>query len=243
MPPTILITRPEATAVIFADQLRARLGCGVTIVMSPLMRIENCGTLPDLDGLKTLLFTSRNGVAAFAAKTGRRDIPCICVGEATAGFARSHGLDAAAAAGTGDDLVRHIVAHKVKGPCLHVRGEHGVGEISSRLTKAGIPTEDAVLYQQVQQPLTKEADELLQGENPVLLPLFSPRTARIFFSTTPARAPLSVIALSVNVANEVPDTQSGTILVAENPDAEAMIEAIEDLVAAGKLLEAGNRAQ
>ena len=243
MSPTILITRPEASAVSFADQLRLRFGCDVKVILSPVLRIEFCGTLPDMANVKTLLFTSRNGVAAFLAKTARKDIPCICVGEATAGFARAHGLPATASTGSGDDLVKHVISNHESGPCLHVRGEHGVGEISLRLTKAGIPTAETILYQQVQHPLTDEACELLTGSNPVILPLFSPRTARLLFSEIKISAPVTVVAFSANVANEVPNALSNSVLVARQPDVAAMIRAIEPMIATGKLLETGNRAQ
>ena len=227
MSPTILITRPDASAAPFADQLRARLGCGPTIVFSPLMRIENFGELPNLSAVKVLLFTSRNGVDAYAAQSERRDIACYCVGDATAARARELGLEAIPCAGTAESVVARLIADKIEGPCLHIRGEHGVGDIAVRLSASGILTDEVVLYRQVRQSVTDEAKLLLQREKSVVLPLFSPRTARLLFSEVDVTAPLKIIAMSENVANEVPKSLSGCVMVAESPDAEAMIGAIE----------------
>ena len=40
MSPTILITRPGHGGADFADRLRAELGADLSIVLSPVMRIE-----------------------------------------------------------------------------------------------------------------------------------------------------------------------------------------------------------
>ena len=84
MSPTILITRPGHGGADFADRLRAELGADLSIVLSPVMRIEQCGALPDLTRYRTLIFTSRHGVEAYVAKRGRCDLPAFGVGGATA---------------------------------------------------------------------------------------------------------------------------------------------------------------
>lgn len=243
MSPTIVITRPEAQGLRFADQVRARLGCGVVIELSPLMRIDNTGDLPDLNPVQTLIFTSGNGVSAYLAKTTRRDIPCYCTGEATANAAREAGLKAISCGGTAGDLVTRIVADRIEGPCLHIRGEHGVGNVAERLSEAGILTDQVVLYRQVTQAVSASAQAVLQGEALVILPLFSPRSARIVFSMVAVSAPIRVVALSANVAAEVPAPFNEGIVIAERPDAEAMLDALAGAVATGKSLEGGNRSQ
>ena len=242
MPPTILITRPEPASHEFADQLRARLGCAVCIVLSPVMRIAPVGDLPDLIPVRTLIFTSRNGVAAYADKTDRRDIYCYCVGDATADKAISLGMTAISASGSADDLVARLLADGIKDPCLHIRGEHVTGDLTGQLRAAGVQADEVVLYRQVRQPLTPEAQKLLNGDDPVILPLFSPRTARIVFTST-ISAPILGVALSENVANDVPEAFAGSFVVADRPDAPAMVAAIAGLMASAKSLEGGKRAQ
>ena len=242
MPPNILITRPEPANYAFADQLRATLGCGVHIVLSPAMRIVPVGELPDLGLVRTLIFTSGNGVAAYASKTDRRDIPCYCVGDATADTARKLGMSAISASGSADDLVVRLLEDGTKGPCLHVRGEHATGDLVGRLRAAGVQADETVLYRQDRQPLTSEAQSLLNGDDPVILPLFSPRTARIVFTST-ISAPILGVALSDNVATEVPEAFAGAFVVADRPDAPAMVAAIAAMIPPAKSLEGGKRAQ
>ncbi len=243
MPPTILITRPEMAGLRFADQVRARFGCGVSIILSPVMKIEYISDLPDLNPFRTLVFTSRNGVTAFSQATGRRDIPCYCVGDATAASARDEGMNAVSCGGDADTLVARILAEKPPGSYLHIRGEHVASNVAERLTSAGLPTTDTVMYRQVPEDLTVEAKARLQGEEYVVLPLFSPRSAKLTLESTQILAPLAVIALSEKVAAQVPAAYAGTVSVAELPTAEEMLRKMEDWIGAGKPLEGKNLAQ
>ncbi len=241
--PTILITRPEPAAQRFADQLRAELGCGVPVVLSPLMRIEPSGALPALEGIATLIFTSRNGVAAFARESPRRDIPCYTVGDATAALARAEGLRATPGGGDADRLVARMLADGVKGPCLHIRGEHGVGDIAARLTVAGVHTTEAMLYRQVAQPLTAAAVELLQREAPVIIPLFSPRTARLMFEGLEGNAPVFIAAISKAVAEAVAEMKYQGLVQSKTPDMAGMMEAIKAARVLANALEGDTPAQ
>ena len=243
MTPTILITRPDPAGAQFADAIRQQIGCGVAIEISPLMKIVFAGELPDLDGITRLIFTSRNGVEAFARASDRRDITCYCVGDATAQVARDHGLTAISSSGAADDLVARVQSDAVTGPCLHIRGDRSVGDIARRLGASGIPTSEAVLYRQVPNPLSDQAQRLFRGDGPVILPLFSPRTAQLFFANGMGRPRMTVVALSAAVAAMVPDGFDGELIVAERPDAAAMLDVIQRLVDQGKSLETGKRAQ
>ena len=172
--PSILITRPDSAGSRFAERLRAALDSDVNMVLSPLMRIEPCGELPDLTAIETLIFTSRNGLEAFARISDQREIPCYTVGDATANVARSIGMIATSCGGDADALVVQMLAHGVPGPCLHIRGEHGVGDIAARLTAMGVQTNEAVLYRQMAEPLNAAAMALLQGQKSIVIPLFCP---------------------------------------------------------------------
>ncbi len=213
------------------------------MVLSPLMRIEPCGTQPAPEGIAALIFTSRNGVQAFARKSRRRDIPCYTVGDATAALARAEGLDATSCSGDADRLVARMLADGVKGPCLHIRGEHGVGNIAARLTAGGIETTEAVLYRQVAQPLNAAALALLQREAPVIIPLFSPRTARLISVGFEGDAPKFVVAMSPAVAKAVDDARLQGVIVADAPDAAGMVEAIKAALIQANALEGDTPAQ
>jgi uroporphyrinogen-III synthase len=78
----VLLTRPLEDSRATAEVLEAE---SIDCLIWPLTRIEPTVTsfkLPyRLDGL---LFTSANGVRALAGLTERRDLPALCVGQATA---------------------------------------------------------------------------------------------------------------------------------------------------------------
>ncbi|WP_371224864.1 uroporphyrinogen-III synthase [Roseovarius sp. 2305UL8-3] len=242
MPPTVLITRPEAAALRMADQLRVKWGCDVPIVISPLMQIAYLDEAPDLNGVDTLIFTSRHGVEGFVRLSGRRDIPCYAVGPATAAKAREAGFVTTDAGGDANALSRKVIADGITG-CLHLRGEHAAGDVVGDLIAAGIKACDQVVYRQEALKLNDEAQALLRRDSPVILPLFSPRSAALFFENVDVTAPLLIAAISQSVANKVPKGVSEAVVVAQSPDGGAMQEALDTLRAHAIRLEGTNPAQ
>ncbi|WP_288938800.1 uroporphyrinogen-III synthase [uncultured Roseovarius sp.] len=243
MVPTILITRPDPSGAAFADQVRRRFGDTVQIVLSPVLKIERCGSLPDLSRFRTLIFTSRHGVEAFAALSDRRDLPAYAVGDATARSARDAGMSVVACGGDAPSLVARILADEVQGPCLHIHGEHAAGNISGDLTLAGIETHEAILYRQAAVDLNDMAKAALQRGTPVIVPLFSPRSARLFCQGLKARAPLWAVAISENARAEIPAGLVRDVVIAGHPSAPAMLDAMQGPIDAAKRLEGGNAAK
>jgi len=242
MPPTVLITRPQASARRFADQLRHRWGQDVEIIITPLMQIAYLDEAPDLGGIETLIFTSRHGVEGFARLSSRRDIPCYAVGTATATQARKLGFVTTDAGGDASALSHRIIADGGRA-CLHVRGEHAAGDVVGDLMAAGIEARDHIVYRQQAAPLTQEACDALNRESAVILPLFSPRSAALFFERSTGTAPLLVAAISQSVANKVPEGVSEATIIAQNPNAEAMMEALDTLYQRAIRVEGANPAQ
>ena len=232
MTATILITRPEPAGSEFAAELRTNLGHECTVCTSPLMRIEVCANLPDLSSVGTLIFTSRNGVEAFSSLTDRRDLPAYAVGPATAHAARAIGFPVTEGEGDAKRLTKQIIADHPAQPCLHIRGEHVAAPLANNLSCAGIETVEAVLYHQRPVPLSPEARQILEREDEVILPLFSPRSARLLFAQAQQanwRARLSIVAISQAVADQVPEPYVDRVIIAEAPNANAMQAAIEQL--------------
>ncbi len=177
-----LITRPEEDAGPLAEALRRR---GVEVTVEPLLAVH---PLPDaaveLDGVQALLFTSANGLRAFAALSKRRDLPVYAVGDASAALAMSVGFaEVASAAGNVEDLARLVIERLAPagGPLLHVAGSAVAGDLAGRLQAAGFNVRRAVLYD------TKPADRLspalsdrLAAGGIDLALFFSPRTAIAF---------------------------------------------------------------
>ena len=86
----ILITRPIEDARPLADALEQR---GVEVLIEPLLEIRHLEDAEiDLEGVQALLFTSANGVRAFAAVSPRRDLKALTVGDGSADAARHAGF-------------------------------------------------------------------------------------------------------------------------------------------------------
>ena len=224
--PTLLLTRPLAASVRFGAMIRNRIGDRLAICMSPLMEIQAKTNPIDLGDARGLIFTSMYGAQITSAATTRRDLPVFCVGQATCKAAIHAGWNAAVAGHNAESLIDGILAFAPQGPLLHLRGSHSFGDVAMLLSAAHIPTSECIVYNQVLTDLNHEAKELLSGEAPVIVPLFSQRSAVQFVNQAKGGAPLYLVALSDTVATEV----NAECLVAERPDALAMAEAIEILV-------------
>ncbi|MAU52952.1 MAG: hypothetical protein CMN17_11415 [Roseovarius sp.] len=240
---TLLITRPEPEASRMADRLRPAMP-GVRVLVSPLMEIVFGGTLPDLTGREVLVFTSRHGVEGFCRLSPRRDLRAYAVGEATAEAARARGFDACPAGGDAAALLALIGRDGTTGPFLHPRGAHVAADIAGTLRARGHDAAEAVVYTQEARPLSSEARAALAGHAPVILPLLSPRSGRLFFAEAgPVRAPLLVAALSRNVAATVPEGAARRLSVAKNPDLAALCAVLRDLAGHAKRVEGEGGAQ
>lgn len=210
---------------------RNELGAGPQIIISPLLKIEILSVKQDVSKYQALIFTSENGVRAFVQSQSQSGLPAFCVGERTAKAASEAGLNASSANGTADELVAMVQKAALSGPLLHIRGEHTRGNIAQRIDAQ---VDEAVAYQQVPVALTDEARSGLQGGGALILPLFSPRTAQLFFKhTTKSNAKLHVVAISGAVKEVVLGSNSPenvVITVADTPDAVAMLRAIKGCI-------------
>ncbi|GAA6180667.1 uroporphyrinogen-III synthase [Shimia sp. NS0008-38b] len=226
--PTILLTRPLANAEGFAAHLRA-LGVVAPIEISPIVEIEPKGEDVDFAGVTGVVFSSRNAVAAVA---GRR-LPAWCVGAATARAAAANGWQAVAADGDAEALYARVLADAPKGHLLHLRGEISRGDVATRLTEAGVPTREVIVYRQLARELSAAAKSLLSGKSPVIVPLFSPYAAEVFARQGPFCAPIHIVAMSEAVGDSLGDFHHEQTVLACKKDANAMAKAVAGLLDAG----------
>lgn len=210
---------------------REALGPAQQIILSPLLKIEMLPHQADVAAYHGLIFTSENGVRAFLQHQQASEMPAFCVGERTAKAARAAGFATQSANGSASDLITMINAADVSGPLLHVRGAHARGDIATGVT---VQVDQVVAYQQSAQSLTDVAVLALRGDNEVILPLFSPRTAQIFCEQSDQiTAPLHVIAMSAAVKDILSGSnlaKNGSIFVAGSPDAPSMLQAIKSRI-------------
>lgn len=213
----------------FAQEL-----AGVTdlpVVISPLMApVFLAPPLPE-GPFRAVILTSETG--AQAAGTLRAALPGLayCVGTRTAEAARAAGFEAIVAGGDAAELVATLSGGDEAGPLLHLRGRDSRGEIAGTLTKRRIVTHEAVIYDQQEQPLSDEARGLLAGDAPLIVPLFSPRSAVLFAAQAQGAERLWLAALSPAVAAALGDLPRLGLEIAEKPEAGPMLLAVQRLIA------------
>jgi len=223
----ILITRPKPQAEQFAKACRGVLGGQVQIIISPLIEIQISQFSISIEKYNGLIFSSQNAVQAYRQNCEDKGLPAFCVGSRTAKAAKAAGLQAISADGDADNLISLIKKANPKGSLLHIHGQETRGDIASRLNACAIKTDSIVAYQQMPIPLTDQARYALAGEKCVIVPLFSPRTARLLFrDTNQINAPLRCVVISDAVKGAIPAHDSLDVVIAQTPDAAAMLQAI-----------------
>lgn len=225
----ILITRPREGAERFAMELAQVMPCPMEMLISPVLDIAPLPDLLPLDHIKGLIVTSGNGVETLIAKTDRRDLPVYAVGARTTAAATQAGFKARQMGEDADGLVEGLLRLGPKAPLLHLRGEVSRGDVAQRLSTHGILTREKVVYAQKPVDLSEEAKTLLNGTSPVVLPLFSPRSAKLLAQQVTGTAPRYVVAMSWSVASELPQGWAKTIIIASRADSPAMAKGIAGL--------------
>jgi uroporphyrinogen-III synthase len=229
---TLLLIRPAAQAADFAAALEVALPGRFRTVAASVIEILSLPGAVDLEGVGGLLFTSANGVAQFAARVSRRDLPAYCVGAMTAAAARKAGFDAASAGGDVAALAALVAARHPPeaGPLLHVRGRHAAGDLSGRLAAAGFEVRAAEIYDQRPCAPGPEALALLRDGTAEVVAAFSPRSARIFAEAAQTEywdlAGATAVALSGAADAGLGGTGFTRRIVAAAPTRDGMIAAL-----------------
>ncbi len=228
----VLITRPRPAADKLAGLLAAR---GIDGVIEPPLDIHpRDGAAIDLDGVQALLFTSANGVAAFAAASPRRDLPALTVGPASAEAARAAGFAEIASADGDVGALAQLVGRRLdpkRGALLHAAGADLAGDLAASLAPRGFVVRRVVLYDAVPaRDLSAETVALLRRRGLAAALFFSPRTASAFV-TLVRRAGLAetltgvtALCLSPNVAAALDAVSWAGIHTAARPDQDALLE-------------------
>ena len=172
-------------------------------------------TLADAPGL---VFTSENAVPFAGPGRGR---PAICVGPHSAAVARAAGFDAIT--GPGDAIRLEPMLKDLPPGWLHPHGRH--------IARA-LPVEGVAVYDQQPVALNDRARAALAGGGPVMVPLFSPRSARLLSAQVQgARAALWVVPISAAAAGAW-DGPAARMAVAPTPDAEGVLAGLVQVMAA-----------
>ena len=228
--PLILLTRPQGQSERFAAALRQQIDAA-EVLIAPLMAARFLRPEIPPRIWQGLVLTSETGAeAARRIAAGGATLPerAYCVGDRTRDAARAAGFVAVSAQGAATDLVEDLVARKLAGPLLHLRGKASTGDVAARLSAAGVETISLVCYEQRPLQAGPGLIAVLRERRPVLLPLFSPRSAELFrdqLAKTGATAPVWVVAMSAAVAQALHPLVPDRIAVAGRPDSAAMVAA------------------
>lgn len=239
-----LVTRSPEDAAPIAAALRER---GIDAVLAPMLRIEQApgaaARLGDaLAGVQAVLFTSANGVRAFAEAGGRLDVPAYCVGDASAAAARLAGFRAVASADGALAELASLVAARLApahGPLLYAAGAVSAGDLSAELTGRGFAVRRLALYRAI--PATGLAPEIAaalgQGEIELAL-FFSPRGAETFVRLMAGGGMaefcrgMVAVCLSGNVAAALSALRWRATAIAAAPNLAALMAALDEVLAA-----------
>ncbi|MBB5721243.1 uroporphyrinogen-III synthase [Loktanella ponticola] len=220
----VLITRPKAQAAAFASALQVAHGEPLRCVISPLIEIVSLKVEGAFDDVAHVVFTSVNGVNEARRVGILQGIPAWCVGSKTAKIAMNAGFDVRIAKGDSRSLVSLIAGKSPKGRMVHVRGRHVAGTVIESLDAVGIHCEAVMAYDQVAVMPTQAAIDVLRGENPVIVPLFSPCTAKLFSQIADFNAPLHLVVMSDAIDVQSRDTRVFSRVIAGNGAGLGMLE-------------------
>jgi uroporphyrinogen-III synthase len=238
----VLVTRAEGVAEKLAERLAER---GHESVVESLMTIRlrpeaTHSIRPFLDGVQAVLFTSANGVRAFAETTTRRGFRAFAVGDATAAAARAAGFaDVTSAGGAVDDLAKLVIGRlKSKdGALFHAAASVSAGDLQEPLEAAGFSVRRTVLYEAVESDRLSDAIRQAIARREIDAALFfSPRNAATFVRLAAGLEEgcthMVAVALSSAVAEKLAPLPWRRVAVAAAPNESALLAALDSCMAA-----------
>lgn len=238
----VLVTRAEGDAENLAARLAER---GHDSMIENLITIRfqpeaSRSIAPFLEGVQAVLFTSANGVRAFAGATTRRDFRAFAVGDATAAAARAAGFaDVTSAQGAVDDLAKLVMSRlKAKdGALFHAAASVTAGDLQGLLEAAGFGVRRAALYEAIESQRLSDAtrDAIARHEIDAAL-FFSPRNAATFVRLAAGLEEgckhMVAVALSSAVAEKLAKLPWRRVAVASAPNEAALLAAFDSCMAA-----------
>lgn len=227
--PAVLLTRPLDDSRAFAETLAEE---NIPSQIWPLTRIVPVMTPPrvppTVDGL---IVTSAHGIRAFAALTGRRDLPVLAVGTRTAGVARTLGFRLVLSADADAEALTALARRARLRNLFYPRGREVSADLPARLGTMGIRVTEAVLYaaEETGSPPAPVAHALEAGAIGAVT-VWSRRNAAIlarhFAARPPAHGIPPVAAISARAAEPLAEAGDQGIVIADSPDAAAMRAAV-----------------
>ena len=237
----VMLTRPRADSEFLSEALRAR---GNDVVIEPMLKIVPEGSLPLLDGVAALIVTSANGIRAFAAASGRRDLAVYTVGDGTALAAREAGFTAVMSAQGDSAALGTLIAARLKpdaGTLLHIQGRTVAGNLDKLLESKGYSVRPAILYKaEAVDTLSSVSRDHIADRKIDMILFFSPRTAGTFVrlvqeaGLTHRCETMIALCLSEAVAEAASALNWAGVHIAATPDGTAMMHLCDAVQESGQ---------
>jgi uroporphyrinogen-III synthase len=236
---TIVIARPPEDSEELAAAITAQ---GYRPLIEPVLTIETMDhDLPEFGHETTLVFTSANGVKAFAAKNIGRGNPVYTVGRNTADEARKAGFNnIETVAGAVDDLVNFLLKSREKevSDLLYIRGTDVSKDLRQIMIQNGIQMREFIAYRSVPaENLSVNLLKRLDNREIEAIMFFSAKGGHVFaelaeqYDRAGRIRTTKALCISDAVLQSVSVLPFGERLVAEKPDRYGMIKLLERLPA------------
>jgi uroporphyrinogen-III synthase len=223
---SVLITREQESALHTANKLLAK---GYGVVLNPLISIVYC----DLEVVEKtqsdyMLITSFN--AAKRVPDVYKDlsgIKLITVGEKSAEYLKSKGVDVIYTAADAEDLMNDIVNVVQDNASIDfVCGDHIASDLDVKLSNKGFQINKMIVYKSIAATTFKMS--ILKRIDTVLF--YSPRTATIFAELVGEAKRylqyIDCICISQNVAQKIQEIGFKSVRVADGPTEDELIKCV-----------------
>jgi uroporphyrinogen-III synthase len=229
-----VITRTEPGAHATAEAVRA---LGLVPAIMPAAVVEPTPVTLDLDGVQALLMTSAAAARAIHITDTLKALPLYAVGDATAEAALAAGFETVISAGGDGATLAVLAADRMsprKGALLHLRGREVAGDVTGMLRACGFEARHREVYATHDHPDFKAQiqDKLSQDGGFILI--HSPAGARRLAAAVSDRARdfgrWTLLGLSTACVKPLEHLGFRSVLVAETPDEDALMDALRDEV-------------
>ena len=218
----LLLTRPQDGNEQFCLKIKHLLQ-KCEILDNPIQKIEFLPALSEVKKNSVLIFTSINGLRS-AEKYNLINKKCFVVGENTKRVATSLGYEVLGFSSNQENLLKLIKSNKPSENMVHIRGKHTVGNLCDSLKRSAVSCMDIVGYNQKPLKIRKKTLQKIQSGRPVILPIFSSRSAKLIESNVDLTG-FNVVVISEAVAKTLTGIELGELVISKKPDLNSMQEA------------------
>lgn len=219
-PPLLVLIRPERQSRWLLRACAAKLGNSVPALIAPIINITGMDIPVDLGPYDGVIASSANAIH-FAGNLGGKRL--YCVGKRTEIAARQAGAEVVWTARDSHELQEWLRQHGPEGKLVFLRGMH----VAKGLELPEIETDELIVYDQVAQEPSLEVQHIITGDQPAVLPLYSPRSALLLGQSIECAGPrLHVIAISQKVAKQWKQATGGESEICDMPTGSEMVERI-----------------